>query len=88
MSENTKAQGSELSAGLDRAGVRTWRQEGFAVVANSPIHDGLPVVEGFYLPKWEAESRLRQINDCPSELQLELQIVPATLIFRLPAPAA
>jgi len=56
-----------------------WKQLGFMVVSGEA--GALPMTHGFYLAKWEAESRLRQLNDCPEELRIEAEVIPATLIF-------
>lgn len=64
----------------------SWRQAGFVLVSRA---GELPLVHSFHLPRWEAESAAEQARKLPSELVTDLQVVPATLEFELPAaPAA
>lgn len=56
-----------------------WGQPGFVVVSGAAGE--LPMTHGFYLGKWEAENRLRQLNDCPEELRVDAEILPARLVF-------
>ena len=64
------AKGSELSD--------EWTQRGFAVISWA---GPLPLLHGFFLPKWEAENELRRIRTMSVDLKVGLCIVDARLTF-------
>lgn len=56
----------------------SWQQEGWLVLADA----GMPLFHGFFLTRWEAENKLKEVQALPeAELRYGATIVPARLWF-------
>ncbi len=56
----------------------SWQQDGFLVLSDA----GVPLYHGFFTTRWEADSKLKEVQALPeAELKYGATVVPARLWF-------